>query len=198
MVDESAAMKSLGPCDVTEILQHVVPGERAAAEQLFSAVYDELRKMAAGLLRRERSDHTLQPTALVHEAFLKLVDQTRVDWRGRAHFLAVAAQAMRRILVDHARRHAASKRGGHRHRIALEELALEAKREEDVLVVEDVLLRLTQLDPHQARMVELRFYGGLSVAETAEVQGVSKRAAEREWTMVRAWLRRELSGSSAA
>ena len=198
MIDVSAAMNALGPCDVTEILRQLVPGERAAAELLFSAVYGELRKMAAGLLRRERSDHTLQPTALVHEAFLKLVDQTRVDWRGRAHFLAVAAQAMRRILVDHARRHAASKRGGHRHRIALEELALEAKREEDVLIVEDVLLRLTQLDPHQAEMVELRFYGGLSVAETAEVQGVSKRAAEREWTMVRAWLRRELSGSSAA
>jgi RNA polymerase sigma factor (TIGR02999 family) len=147
-------------------------------------------------LHRERKSHTLQPTALVHEAYLKLVGHTRVDWQGRAHFLAFAAQAMRQILVDHARRHRAEKRGGDRHRITLDDnLVVESSRNVDLLALEDALTKLTKLDPRQAQMIELRFFGGLSIAEVAKVMGISKRSVEREWTMVRAWLRRELSTS---
>ena len=153
-------------------------------------------RLAAKYLHRERKSHTLQPTALVHEAYLKLVGQTRVDWQGRAHFLAAAAHAMRQILVDHARRHRAAKRGGNRHRIALDDnLVIESHRNVDLLAIEDALTKLTKLDPRQAQMIELRFFGGLSIAEVAKVMGISKRSVEREWTMVRAWLRRELSRS---
>ena len=169
---------------------------KVPSSHLFAEVYPELRALAARYLRRERKDHTLQPTALVHEVYLKLVGQTRVDWQGRAHFLAVAAHAMRQILVDHARRHQAAKRGGHRHRIALDDnLLIEPDRNMDLLPLEDALTKLTKLDPRQAKMIELRFFGGLDLAEVAEVTGVSKRSAEREWTMVRAWLRRELEKS---
>ena len=127
---------------------------------------------------------------------MKLVGHARADWHGRAHFLAVAAQAMRQILVDHARRHNAAKRLGKRHRIALDDnLFVESSREVDLLALEDALTRLAKLDPRQARMIELRFFGGLDVAEVAKVLGMSKRSVEREWTMVRAWLRRELGGS---
>jgi RNA polymerase sigma factor (TIGR02999 family) len=144
-------------------------------------------------LQRERKNHTLQPTALVHEAYLKLVGQTRVDWQGRAHFLAIAAHAMRQILVDHARRHRAAKRGGNRHCIALDDnLVIESHRNVDLLAIEDALAKLTKLDPRQAQMIELRFFGGLSITDVAKVMGMSKRSVEREWTMIRAWLRREL------
>ena len=150
-------------------------------------------------LEPERKNHTLQPTALVHEAYFKLVDQTRVDWRGRTHFLAIAAQAMRRILVDHARRRGAAKRGGKWHRIALDDnRVIESNRDEDVLALEDALTKLKELDPRQAQMIELRFFGGLSIAEVAKVMEISKRSVEREWTMVRAWLRQELSTSEMA
>jgi RNA polymerase sigma factor (TIGR02999 family) len=182
---------------VTQLLEKHEPGDREATEKLFLDVYSELRAIAAGYLRRERKDHTLRPTALVHEVYLKLVDQTRVSWRSQAHFLAIAAQAMRRILVDHARRHAATKRGGNRRRIALDDnLISEPNRDEDVLEVDAALAKLTKLDQRQAHMVELRFFGGLNIDEVAKVTGVSKRSAEREWTMVRAWLRRELSPSN--
>jgi RNA polymerase sigma factor (TIGR02999 family) len=181
---------------VTQLLEKFEPGDREATEQLFVDVYGELRAIATGYLRRERKDHTLRPTALVHEVYLKLVDQTRVAWRGQAHFLAIAAQAMRRILVDHARRRAATKRGGNRHRIALDDnVAIESNRDEDVLELDAALTKLTKLDQRQAHMIELRFFGGLNIAEVAKVTGISKRSAEREWTMVRAWLRRELSTS---
>jgi RNA polymerase sigma factor (TIGR02999 family) len=189
-------MKSSRSSQVTQLLDKCEPGDRPAGEQLFEDVYTELRALAARYLHRERKNHTLQPTALVHEAYLKLVGHTRVAWQGRAHFLAVAAQAMRQILVDHARRHRAAKRGGHRHRIALDDnLVVKSSRDVDLLVMEDALTKLTKLDPRQAQMVELRFFGGLSVAEVAKVMGLSKRSVEREWTMVRAWLRRELGGS---
>ena len=181
---------------VTQLLEKFEPGDCETTEQLFADVYTELRAIAAGYLRRERKDHTLRPTALVHEAYLKLVDQTRVAWRSQAHFLAIAAQAMRRILVDHARKRAATKRGGHRRRIALDDnLAIESSRDEDVLELDAALTKLTNLDGRQAHMIELRFFGGLSIAEVAKVTGISKRSVEREWTMVRAWLRRELSTS---
>jgi RNA polymerase sigma-70 factor, ECF subfamily len=181
---------------VTQLLEKFEPGDRETTEQLFADVYTELRAVAAGYLRRERKDHTLRPTALVHEVYLKLVDQTRVAWRSQAHFLAIASQAMRRILVDHARRRAATKRGGNRRRIALDDnLAVAANRDEDVLELDAALTKLTKLDGRQANMIELRFFGGLSIAEVAKVTGISKRSVEREWTMVRAWLRRELSTS---
>ena len=189
-------MKSSRSSRVTQLLEKFEPGDRHAAEQLFADVYGELRALAARYLRRERKDHTLQPTALVHEVYLKLVGQTRVDWQGRAHFLAIAAHAMRQILVDHARRHQAAKRGGNRHRIALDDnLVIESDRNVDLLPLEDALTKLTKLDPRQAQMIELRFFGGLDIAEVAKVTGISKRSAEREWTMVRAWLRRELGKS---
>ena len=189
-------MKSSQSSRVTQLLEKFEPGDRHAGEQLFADVYTELRALAARYLHRERKSHTLQPTALVHEAYLKLVGQTRVDWQGRAHFLAFAAQAMRQILVDHARRHRAEKRGGDRHRIALDDnLVIESNRDVDLLALEDALIKLTKLDPRQAQMIELRFFGGLSIVEVAKVIGKSKRSVEREWTMVRAWLRRELSTS---
>ena len=186
-------MKSSRSSRVTQLLEKFEPGDRHASEQLFADVYAELRSLAARYLRRERKSHTLQPTALVHEAYLKFVGQTRVDWQGRDHFLAFAAQAMRQILVDHARRHRAAKRGGARHRITLDDtLVVEVDRDMDLLTLEDALTKLTKLSPRQAQMVELRFFGGLSIADTAKVMGMSKRSVEREWTMVRAWLRREL------
>jgi len=179
---------------VTQLLEKFEPGDRHAGEQLFADIYTELRALAARYLHRERQNHTLQPTALVHEAYLKLLGQTRVDWRGRAHFFAIASQAMRQILVDHARRRGAAKRGGDRHRISLDDnLVIESHRDVDLLALEDALTKLTKLDARQAQMIELRFFAGLSIAEVAKVMGMSKRSAEREWTMVRAWLRRELS-----
>jgi len=182
---------------VTEILAQS-GDERPAAEKLLAIVYDDLRALAEKYLRGEPAGHTLQPTALVHEAYMKLVDQTRVDWKGRTHFFAVGAQAMRRILVDHARRRRAAKRGGDRHRIDVDEQLLAAgRRDEDLLDLDEALDRLATLDEQQAQMVEMRFFGGLSVAETAEALGISKRTAEREWTMVRSWLRRELTGAVA-
>ena len=183
---------------VTQLLQHDDPADRARAERLFADVYDELRQLAANCLRRERKGHTLQPTALVHEAFLKLVDQQRVDWRGQTHFLATAAQAMRRILVDHARRRQAAKRGGKQLRVAwVDDLADQSTHDHELLAVEDALTRLSALDPRQAQMVELRFFGGLNVAEVAQAMGLSKRSVEREWTMIRAWLRRELEADES-
>ena len=189
-------MKSSRSSRVTQLLEKFEPGDRHAGEQLFADVYTELRTLAARYLHRERKSPTLQPTALVHEVYLKLVDQRHVSWQSQAHFLAIAAQAMRRILVDHARKRAATKRGGTRHRIALDDnLAIESERDEDVLELDAALTKLTQLDQRQAHMIELRFFGGLSIDEVAKVTGISKRSVEREWTMVRAWLRRELSAS---
>ncbi len=171
-------------------------GYSDAADELLPLVYDEFRIMAQRYLARERPDHTLDPTALVHEAFMKLIDQNRVDWKGRAHFFAVAAQAMRRILVDHARHHSRLKRGGDRQRVSLDEqLAPGEQRTEDLVALDDALEQLAQLDSRQARIVELRFFAGLTVEEVAETLGVSKRTIEGDWTMARAWLRRELSNA---
>ncbi len=189
-------MKSSRSSRVTQLLEKFNSGDRFAAEQLFANVYAELRTLAARYLRRERKDHSLQPTALVHEVYLKLVGQTCVDWQGRAHFLAIAAHAMRQILVDHARHNRAAKRGGNRHRIALhDDLVIESHRDVELLALEDALAKLAKLDPCQAQMIELRFFGGLTIAEVAKVMEMSKRSVERDWTMVRAWLRGELGGS---
>jgi RNA polymerase sigma factor (TIGR02999 family) len=178
----------------TAVLKAISAGDREAVDELMPLVYEDFHRLAESFLRREREGHTLQPTALVNEAFLKLVDQKQVDWKGRTHFLAIGAQAMRRVLVDHARRRRRSKRGGEVQRIALEaDLAVSPSREEDVLAVNEALDKLEELDPRQARIVEYRFFGGLNVEEVTEVLGVSKRTVEADWTMVRAWLRRELS-----
>ena len=192
-------MESSEPSEVTQLLHHVEAGDRSAVDRLFAAVYQELRNLAGQFFRREPEGNTLQPTALVHEAYVKLVDQAGVDWHGRTHFFAVAAQAMRRILVDHARRRGAAKRGGRRKRVLLDDgFAAWHRAERRHAGRRRGPAKLAELDPRQAQLVELRFFGGLSVAEAAEVLGMSKRSAEREWTMVRAWLRRELSESDPA
>jgi RNA polymerase sigma-70 factor, ECF subfamily len=169
-------------------------GEQAKINGLVPLVYSELRRLAAGYLRSEPAEHTLQPTALVHEAYLKLAAQRHADWQGRTHVLAIGAQAMRRILVDHAKRKRRSKRGGGLRRIALDEaMMISPRRDEDLLAVDEALRKLGKIDERQAVIVELRFFGGLNVQEVADSLGLSKRTVEKEWTMVRAWLRRELS-----
>lgn len=182
------------PLQATQLLHQMQAGDKKAPEKLLPLVYDEFRNLARHYLAQERPNHTLQPTALVHEAYMKLVDQSRVNWQGRTHFFAVAAQAMRRILVDHARAHLRIKRGGGAHRITLDEaVALSPKREEDVIALDEALEKLAKLDQRQAKVVELRFFAGLSVEEVANALEVSKRTVEADWTMARAWLLRELS-----
>jgi len=160
-------------------------------------VYGELRRLAQHYLRRERPDHTLQATALVHEAYLRLVDQRAVTWQNRAHFFGVAAQLMRRILVDHARRHHAAKRGGTALKVSLNDVVLAAEeRAEDLVALDDALNRLAAMDPRQGRVVELRLFGGLTVEETAEVLRISPATLKREWTTAKAWLSREIRQGS--
>lgn len=179
---------------VTATLLELSAGDSNAAAKLWPLVYDELRRLAAAYLRRERPDHTLQPTALVHEAYLRLIDQTRVDWKNRAHFCAVASEMMRRILVDHARKHHAAKRGRGETRISLDEaVSFPHEIEIDVIAVDEALLDLSRLDPQQGRLVELRFFGGLTLDETAEVMSISRSTVQREWDMAKAWLHNQLS-----
>jgi len=186
-----------GKIDIAKVLTAIAAGQQDAAEQLMPLVYDELHQVAERLLRHESSGHTLQPTALVNEVYLRLIGQTNVDWQGKTHFFAISAKIMRRILVDHARRKKSLKRGGRYHRIALsDDLCVSKSNDEDVLAIEEALAKLEKLDPRQAKIVELRFYGGLGVQEVAEVLDVSKRTVESDWTMVRAWLRRELVGET--
>jgi RNA polymerase sigma factor (TIGR02999 family) len=177
---------------VTALLRAWRGGDEEAWGQLVPLVYDELRRVARRQLRRERGEHTLQPTALVHEAFLRLVDQ-KVTWQNRAHFFGVAAQLMRRILVDHARQRHAAKRGGGAALVALDSAnALAPEREVDLLALDGVLEQLTSLDPQQGRIVELRFFGGLTVEETAEALGISPATVKRDWSLAKAWLYRAL------
>ncbi len=182
---------------VTTALAEWGRGDTGAAERLLELIYPELHRIAERQMRRERAGHTLQPTALVHEAYLKLVDQSHVDWRNRAHFLGVAAQAMRRLLVDHARGRDRDKRGGGATLLELDSAAGEAGlavagRSVDLLALDQALERLAVLDPAQARLVELRFFGGLSVEEAAEALGVSTATAGRDFRSARAFLAREL------
>ena len=182
------------PEGVTQLLVDWSNGDQAALEQLMPLVYAELRKLAGNYLRRERQGHTLQPTALVNEAYLKLIDQKNAKWQNRAQFYGVAAQLMRRILVDHARQHQAAKRGGsdqQRLSIASAERLVQ-QPEVDLLALHEALEELATLDSQQERIVELRFFGGLSIEETAEVLGVGHATVERDWKMARAWLRRKL------
>lgn len=183
--------------EIAQLLSEVAVGKEPAADRLMPLVYERLRLLANKLLRDESPAHTLQPTALVNEAYLRMVGQTRVHWEGKTHFFAIGAKMMRRILVDHARTNKRQKRGGGMHRIELDDdLCVSSRNDEDILAIEEALEKLTELDPRQAQIVELRFFGGLTVAEVAEVMGVSKRTVESDWTMLRAWLRRELAGST--
>jgi RNA polymerase sigma factor (TIGR02999 family) len=182
--------------DVTRMLVQWSNGEQSALDQLIPLVYDEMRQIAGRVLKRERRDHTLQPTALVHEAYLRLIDQRNVNWQNRAHFFAIAAQAMRRIIVDHARRHNALKRGGDNLKVELEAaLLLPGASDVDVVKLDDALTALAAFDPQQERIVELRFFGGLSIEETAEVIGISPATVKRDWSMAKAWLHREIQNA---
>jgi RNA polymerase sigma factor (TIGR02999 family) len=185
-----------GPApDVTLLLVKWSHGDQSALEQLMPLVYGELRRLAALYLRRERSNHTLQSTALVHEAFMRLVQQQDVQWRNRAHFYAIAAQMIRRILVDYARSQNAEKRGSGAIKLMLDEAMAVAQTGPDVdlLSLNDALDRLAELDERQARIVELRFFAGLSIEETAEVMHLSPASIKREWQTARAWLFREMT-----
>jgi RNA polymerase sigma factor (TIGR02999 family) len=180
--------------EITRWLLAWSEGRHDAFDHLAPLVYDDLRRLASGYMRREPADHPLQPTALVHEAYLRLIDQDKVKWRNRAHFYGVAASMMRRILVDDARSRRADKRGGGWERVTLdEELTPAAPRDVDVLGLNQALERLAAFDPQQARIVELRYFGGLTIEETAEVIGISSATVVREWTIAKAWLRADLS-----
>jgi RNA polymerase sigma-70 factor, ECF subfamily len=179
--------------DVTILLGQMVQGDPQAASRLVPLVYGELRQMAARYMRRERVDHTLQTTALVHEAYLKLVEQTPASWQNRAHFFAVAAQVMRHILIDHARGHLREKRGGGQAVLQLDEgLVFSPEQSSELLEVDAALHRLSELDPRQGKIVELRFFGGLTVEETAAALGVSPKTVKRDWSVAKAWLHGEL------
>ncbi len=187
-----AVQPDSGP-SVTELLNSARAGNPGAGDRLASAIYDELRRLAASYMKRERAEHTLQPTALVNEAFLRLMGPRRTDWVDRAHFFGVAAQMMRRILVDHARRSGAAKRGAGNAITLDDALPDPAAATLDVLRVNDALGALAAIDPRQARIVELRFFVGLSIEETAELIGISPATVSREWALAKAWLQSELS-----
>jgi RNA polymerase sigma factor (TIGR02999 family) len=183
---------------ITQLLNDAKEGNRSACERLLAAVYAELRRLAAGHMARERDARTLQSTALVHEAYLRLVDQENADWRSRAHFFGAASNLMRQILVDHARAKHAEKRGGDRRPVSFEEqMQLSLEDPDLILAVNQALERLHERDRRQAEIVEKRFFGGLSVEEVAEVMGIGTATVKREWSMAKAWLSRELSASGS-
>lgn len=181
--------------NITQLLLEVSNGNETAVNALLPVIYDELKRLASNYLRRERINHTLQPTALVHEAYLKLIDQTRANWQNRAHFFGVAAQLMRRILVDHARGHNADKRGGEFQKFSLDEnidKAIEISNE--LISLDDALKELAKFDAQKAKIVELRFFGGLTFEETAEVLGISVITVKRHWRLTKAWLYGQMKG----
>ncbi len=181
--------------NITHLLKEWNAGDPQALNRLTPLVYEELRHQAARYLRRERHGHTLQTTALIHEAYLRLVGVKDVHWQSRAHFFAIAANLMRRILVDHARRRDADRRGGSQIRVPLDEaFGVVNEIDVDLLAIDDALSRLETIDPQQARVVELRFFSGLTVEETAAALGVSPKTVKRDWSVARAWLRREIGG----
>ncbi|HVR23063.1 MAG TPA: sigma-70 family RNA polymerase sigma factor [Candidatus Polarisedimenticolia bacterium] len=182
--------------DVTVLLAEVTKGDPKAAAELIPLVYDELRRLAGRYMRRERANHTLQATALVNEAYLKLVQHPSVDWQNRAHFFGIAAQVMRHILVDHARGHLREKRGGGLEPVPLDEaLIFPPEQSHELMKLDESLDRLTALDPRQGKIVELRFFGGLTVEETAEVLGISPKTVKRDWSSAKAWLHGDLKQS---
>jgi RNA polymerase sigma-70 factor, ECF subfamily len=179
--------------DVTALLSQLTQGNHEAGKKLIPLVYDELKRLARAYMRRERPDHTLQTTALVHEAYLKLVRQEVVNWQGRSHFFGIAAQLMRRILIDHARGHLREKRGGLKEVLPLDEaLVFSPEHSEELVKLDEALERLSKLDARQSRIVELRFFGGLSVEETAEFLGISPKTVKRDWAVAKVWLHGEL------
>lgn len=179
--------------DVTLLLSSVAAGNREAADQLVPLVYAELKRLASNYMRRERPDHTLQATALVNEAYLKLIRQQEVNWQNRSHFFGIAAQLMRRILIDHARGHLREKRGGARELLPLNEaLVFSPEKSEELVRLDKALERLSALDERQGRIVELRFFGGLTVEETAEFIGISAKTVKRDWALAKAWLYGEM------
>lgn len=183
------------PTHVTGLLRAATAGDDDAAGELMRIVYDDLRRLANRLMQGERANHTLQPTALVHEAYMRLIRYDQMQWQDRAHFFAMASKQMRQLLVDHARRHRAARRGGGVPALSLDEgLGLTVDNATDVLMLDDALQALEALHPRQARMVVMRFFGGMSVTEIAAVFGVSTRTMQTDWAMARAWLKRELSG----
>lgn len=186
---------SEGRGEVTRLLAQLSAGHRDVAEQLVPLIYEELRRIAGAQMGRERAGHTLQATAVVHEAYLRLAGEQHVTWQNRAHFFAIAAKTMRRVLLDYARHRHAEKRGGsNAKKVELDaELLVGDDRLEDVVAVDEVLARLAKMDPEQARIVELRFFAGLTVEETAEVMGISGSTVKREWRLAKAWLDRELA-----
>jgi RNA polymerase sigma factor (TIGR02999 family) len=191
---DDAPETRISPGEVSRLLAEHRRGDRAALDRLLPLVYDELRRLAASYLRRERGNHTLQPTALVHEAYLRLADQRDVEWQNRSHFFGVAAHLMRLILVDHARARSADKRGGDAVRIPLDDVVQAAEEHDtDILALDEALSTLALRDAQQVRVVELRYFGGLNVEETAEILGVSSATVKRDWAVARMWLRRELT-----
>ena len=186
------------PQEFTQLLVNWRNGDKSALDEMTPILYEELRRVARRLLSAERPDHTLQPTALVHEAYMRLIDQRAVDWRNRAHFLGVAATMMRRILINHAKAHQAAKREGYAAAISLEDaLGVFTNPQVDLLDLDNSLDRLTKLDPQQGKVVELRYFGGLSIEETAEVLGISPATVKREWGTARLWLRQQMEGPAA-
>lgn len=194
MYNEFFGVGMASPAQITQLLESVGKGSTQAVDDLFPLVYDELRKIAAAYLQRERRDHTLQTTALVHEAYLRLIGQKSAGWGNRIQFFGVAAKVMRRILVDRARTRHAVKRGGNAHRIELDEaVASFEERAIDLVALDEALERLAELDPRKSDVVEMRFFGGMSLPEIAELLKTPLRTIERDWTTARAWLRAEIS-----
>jgi RNA polymerase sigma factor (TIGR02999 family) len=182
------------PEEITQLLIAWNQGDQSARDELMPLIYQELRRLARGYLRRERPNHTLQPTALVHEAFLRLVDQDRVNWQNRAHFFGIAARLMRQILINHAEARMAAKRGGSAERVSLSQVDKVAEGQEvDLIALDEALRNLENIDPLQSRIVELRYFSGLTIEEIAEVMNISTATVKREWSTARAWLRRELN-----
>lgn len=183
-----------GPPEIASLLREVGEGNGAASDRLVAVLYDELKRLAGSFMSHERSDHTLQPTALVHEAFMRLSQQRNDEWKSRAQFMGLAGTAMRRVLVDHARARKAAKRGGDADPITLiDGMAVTPTGDVDVLALDEALNRLAGLDPRQSRVVEMRFFAGLSIDEVADLLGVSAPTVKRDWQHARAWLRRELT-----
>ncbi|MEP6923259.1 MAG: sigma-70 family RNA polymerase sigma factor [Pyrinomonadaceae bacterium] len=180
--------------EITQILQDWNDGKEEAKERLLPFVYDELKRQARRLMSSERSNHTLQPTALVHEAFLKLSEQSGIDWQNRSHFYGIASRLMRQILVDHARQHATKKRGNHPIHFSIDDVQIPVEeRADSILILNEVLERLEKFDEQQVKIVEMRFFGGMSNQEIAESLGISERTVGREWQSARLWLYRELN-----
>jgi RNA polymerase sigma factor (TIGR02999 family) len=186
--------KNVSPTGVTELLINWNKGDREALDEMLPLVYDELRRIAARCMKREKSEHTLQPTALVHEAYMRLVDQRQVDWKNRAQFFGLAAEMMRRILVNHAVQKQTSKRGGEALRVSLSDAnELSTSSDTNLVALDEALTRFSEVDSRKSRIVELKFFGGLTTNEIAEVLQVSVATVEREWSLARAWLFREIN-----